>query len=618
MKKVPFIFILINMAFIAFGQTPKTPKAKNPVVPSNIIKFLPKAATIQTGTYIIKSAIGGKNMDVMWGENKNGAGIHLWDATGGDAQQFTIEPTNEASYYYIKTKWGRAVDVAGYNRNSGASLNTYDVHGGDNQKWQFFDIGNGYYNIMSKYGTYIDVQNANSASGTPIWMYSYSTADNIAQRWKLEKLVGLGGIRINPNNIVPIMATVYSNANFQGTNTTITATGRKSVTEIGLPFVNSIKVSWGYKAIVSYNTLGKGGVTNTNQMEIVGDRETLPIIKGKGGAYVNVSSVTAIEIVAYTPLSGFVDMHTHLMSHLSMGGKVMYGVPDENSFFLRGTQYRGFDVFKKECNDDVQVRGANFKNAFFNCNAIHGSPGTDNDCGDIIRSQSVNKLDEKYTKKFRTHLGKLEDHPHSGIENWPHWSSATHQQMWWEWIKRAKEGGLKVMVALGVQNSLLAKTAHAEEYIDDKSSVELQLREIRRFVMDHNDFMEIARTPQDLRRIVGSDKLAVILGVETEDIGNLTRRKHFNNENITIDQVREELRNLYDNYDVRYVFPIHVSNNIFGGAALYKDLFLLTSKYYTNNYPSVTEVSNEAISFKLARNSFEFPEGDLLKSRNLG
>lgn len=318
------------------------------------------------------------------------------------------------------------------------------------------------------------------------------------------------------------------------------------------------------------------------------------------------------------PLWGFVDMHTHLMSHLSMGGQIMYGVPDENSFFLKGSQYRGFDVFKKECNDDVQVRAGSFQNAFFNCNAIHGSPGSDNDCGDVIRSQTVNKLDEKYVKKFKTHLGAIEDHPHTGIDNWPHWSSATHQQMWWEWIKRAKEGGLRVMIALGVQNSLLAKTANAKDYVDDKSSVELQLREIKRFVSDHNDFMEIAKTPQDLRRIVKGNKLAVILGVETEDLGNLTRRKHFNNENITINNVREELRNLYDNYDVRYVFPIHVSNNIFGGAALYKDLFLLTSKYYTNDYPKVVEVANENISFKLNRNSFDFPEGDLLRTRDLG
>ena len=184
MKKI--LFVLLNLFYVlGNAQTPNINYNAN--VFSNI-KYVPKAATIQTGIYIIKSAIGGKNMDVINGNNANGVGLHLWDAHGGDTQQFTIEPTNEAGYYFIKTKWGRAVDVAGYNKNSGASLNTYDVHGQDNQKWKFIDVGNGYYNIQSKYGTYIDVRGGGSASGTQIWMSAYSTwGDNIAQRWKLEK-----------------------------------------------------------------------------------------------------------------------------------------------------------------------------------------------------------------------------------------------------------------------------------------------------------------------------------------------------------------------------------------------------------------------------------------------
>jgi hypothetical protein len=322
------------------------------------------------------------------------------------------------------------------------------------------------------------------------------------------------------------------------------------------------------------------------------------------------------------PLWGFVDMHTHLMSHLSMGGKVLYGAPDENSYFLRNTQYRGWDFFKpKTCNDDGPVRAGSFGYAFLDCNAIHGSPGlTDNTCGDIIRSQTVNKLEENYIKKFKTSLvfGDIDDHPHRGVDNWPHWSSATHQQMWWEWIKRAKEGGMRVMIALGVHNELLAKTANADEYIDDKSSVEVQLTEIKRFVNDHSDFMEIAKSAQDLRRIVQSNKLAVILGVETEDLGNLTRRKFFGRENITINEVRQELQNLYNNYDVRYIFPIHVTNNIFGGTALYKSTFLLASKYYTNEYPRILETNSDDIQFRLEKEKFDFPQSDALRTRDLG
>ncbi|QMU29093.1 membrane dipeptidase [Adhaeribacter radiodurans] len=291
-------------------------------------------------------------------------------------------------------------------------------------------------------------------------------------------------------------------------------------------------------------------------------------------------------------LKGFSDMHTHLMSHLSMGGKVMYGAPD-----------------------------GDMATALANCNPHHGGPGIFNMGGDFIRAEIVNKLDERYIyrKENKLHM----DHPHEGYPHfkyWPHWSSATHQQMWWEWIKRAHEGGLNVMVALAVHNTLINQAAAGigDRVWDDKASVELQLLEMRRFVARHFDFMEIAKTPADLRRIVMEGKLAVILGVETEDLGNLSRRRYFGQEAITIDKVKAEIQRLYDQFDVRYILPIHFSNNIFGGTALSRNLFLLSSKYYANIYPFPLESCGEGIGYKLEKEHFAFPSADALRSRNLG
>ncbi len=195
MKKV-FILLFTCTYFWAVAQK----DFKDDIAKVKVITT--KSAIVQQGNYIIKSAIEGKNMDVMWGENKNGAGIHLWDAVGNDAQTFTIEPSNESGYYHIKSKWGRALDVIGSSNASGASLQTYDLQGGNNQKWKFIDVGNGYYNIQSKLGTYIDVKGASSASGTQIWMSAYSNfGNNVAQRWKLEKtLIYIDYIPIFPTN----------------------------------------------------------------------------------------------------------------------------------------------------------------------------------------------------------------------------------------------------------------------------------------------------------------------------------------------------------------------------------------------------------------------------------
>jgi microsomal dipeptidase-like Zn-dependent dipeptidase len=323
-------------------------------------------------------------------------------------------------------------------------------------------------------------------------------------------------------------------------------------------------------------------------------------------------------------LKGYVDMHTHLMSHLAFGGKVLYGAPDENTLMLKGSIYRGWDLFKPTtCNEINEVPGS-VGRALSDCNAIHGGWGaTDNNCGNTIRAEIVNKVDKIYVFKQKNGVGDLGhiDHPHGGYPNfthWPHQSSVTHQQMWHEWIKRAYNGGLRVMVSLAVTNSLLAEAASADQYIDDKSSVELQLIEMRKFVQRHSDFMEIAKSPADLRRIVKANKLAVILGVETDDIGNLTRRSRFKNENISMLQIKGEISRLYYTYDVRYIFPVHMANNIFGGTAVNNNLFALSTKYYTNNYVEVIPSTGENIGYQIGNEDFGFPGAELLRTLNLG
>ncbi len=332
----------------------------------------------------------------------------------------------------------------------------------------------------------------------------------------------------------------------------------------------------------------------------------------------------------YKPrVRGYVDMHTHLMSHLAFGGKIMYGTPDPQAPALAGTFFRGSDISHSEqCNTSMEPAGS-MARALGDCNVVHGGWGMfDNNCGDPIRQQVVNDLDKNYI--FKTG-GLIPDHLHKDgagyphFKNWPHQSSVTHQQMWYEWLERAHKGGLNIMVALAENNSLLAKLAGAGEYIDDNSSIKLQLREIKNFVNRHSGFMEIAKSPEDALRIIKAKKLAVILGVETDDIGNFARRAKFGqHERITIEHVKAELKDLYNNYDVRYIFPIHVADNLFGGTAVYDTTLALSTKYYTNHFIEVESVRGRNIGYKHGKKRFdkddflnEFTQ-ELIKSRDLG
>lgn len=145
---------------------------------------------VEEGTYTIQSHMIDKNLDIQWGVNGNGVGLHLWPVNNDVAQQFTITESPENGYYYIRTVWGRALEIYGSDRSSGARLNTWDFHGGDNQKWRFIAVGGGYYNIQSKLGTYIDLAWGNTADGAPIHMSGYSTwGSNTAQRWRISRIL---------------------------------------------------------------------------------------------------------------------------------------------------------------------------------------------------------------------------------------------------------------------------------------------------------------------------------------------------------------------------------------------------------------------------------------------
>lgn len=253
-------------------------------------------------------------------------------------------------------------------------------------------------------------------------------------------------------------------------------------------------------------------------------------------------------------LRGFVDLHTHPLSNLGFGGKLLYGGVDVGSLM----------PVDSSCNHNV--RAANEQQALGNDNSTHGGWGLDNACGDSIRNAVISGFENGLhaAEDERAHGSGYPDFP-----LWPVWNDLTHQKMWVEWIRRAYAGGLRVMVALAVNNKTLGDmTAGPGDYpTDDKSSADLQITEIKSFVGRHTDFMAIAYNSSDLYRIVSANKLAVVIGVEIDHIGNLGVNKQPSDA-----EVIAEIDRLY-NEGVRYIFPIHLLDNAFGGAAAYNSIF---------------------------------------------
>ena len=278
-------------------------------------------------------------------------------------------------------------------------------------------------------------------------------------------------------------------------------------------------------------------------------------------------------------LTGFVDLHAHPMSHLGFGGKLIHGAPDVGSLMQAGTIWNG-----KGCNQSARP-AANIAEALGTCYATHGGRDeTRNTCGNDLRQTVIGNMETEiqpgptcgqYNAGYPT------------FENWPKYNYVTHQQMYVDWIKRAYDGGQRVLVALALNNHTVARGIDGVPPYDDKASADLQIEELKKFVGRHKEWMEIADSSAALRRIVGrDDKLAIIIGAELDDIGSFNWESN-RDVTVTYEKIRQEIRRLHSK-GVHYIFPVHLIDNLFGGTAVYEDEFNFANRFHWGQWWHLT------------------------------
>lgn len=230
----------------------------------------------------------------------------------------------------------------------------------------------------------------------------------------------------------------------------------------------------------------------------------------------------------------------------------------------------------KTCNL-MNTRAGNIGDALGTCASTHGGwDAMSNTCGDEWRNFVIGKF-ASMAKHTLTHDGPAREETPT-FARWPKWNDVNHQQMWIDWVKRAHDGGLRVMVALAGNSITLAGAIAGNAPFDDRSAGDIQLDEMQEYAKRNSGFVEIAKSAADLRRIVGQDKLAIVPGVELDHLGGFGN----NSPQPTADQVRAEIRRLYRK-GARYVLPIHAANNSFGGTALYESMFLFANLFQTGS-----------------------------------
>jgi Membrane dipeptidase (Peptidase family M19) len=265
-------------------------------------------------------------------------------------------------------------------------------------------------------------------------------------------------------------------------------------------------------------------------------------------------------------LTGYVELHAHPLSNVGFGGKLVYGGPDIGSLLPADP----------DCNS--KVRATSMQQALGHDRSTHGGWAPfKNPCGDSIREQVIHIV-----QKANNAADENSDaHGFPEFTDWPVWNDLTHQKMWIDWIKRAYDDGLRVMVALSVNNKTLADAVcgPCDGPTDDKASADLQIAEIKGLVSRHNEFMEIALTADDLARINKANKLAVVLGMEVDNFGNFNLLGTPPSDA----QIKAEIDRLFAE-GVRYMFPVHLLDNKFGGTATYVDLFNFSTEREDGHY----------------------------------
>ncbi|MEE3469731.1 MAG: endo-1,4-beta-xylanase [Butyrivibrio hungatei] len=92
------------------------------------------------GYITLKSGLGEFMLDVVYGEDKNGTNVQIYDAVGHDAQQFMLKPTKKSGVYIVATKASKGtknLDVYQHKTSDGTNVCQWKHNGNANQQWVF-------------------------------------------------------------------------------------------------------------------------------------------------------------------------------------------------------------------------------------------------------------------------------------------------------------------------------------------------------------------------------------------------------------------------------------------------------------------------------------------------
>lgn len=257
---------------------------------------------------------------------------------------------------------------------------------------------------------------------------------------------------------------------------------------------------------------------------------------------------------------GFADLHVHVSSHQAMGGlrkqvRPLWGVPGGNV-----TLYG-------------QTPGAIWRDIPA-CNGYNHRPIVASSWEGFLGAGTIGGMSGGIPKEVSAEaIWALFLHGTGGanIKRQAQFRDGFHQQHHITAIRRAYDGGLRLMGALANQSEFLELMLGGVQQDGDRLYVQLTdehdlVRAHVCFVQElarlNADWMEVATSADHAQRIIANNKLAIVIGLELPDTGHLVP-------GATPEQEVDELYRL----GVRQITLIHGADNTLGGTQVFQDVY---------------------------------------------
>jgi microsomal dipeptidase-like Zn-dependent dipeptidase len=230
---------------------------------------------------------------------------------------------------------------------------------------------------------------------------------------------------------------------------------------------------------------------------------------------------------------GFADDHVHITANLRAGGRVIYGEPFDRNGVAAAL---GHDARE------------------------HGGDGSRDVVGNLLRGEGPTATHD--TGGWPTFAG------------WPRYDTLTHQQVYWVWLKRTWQAGLRLVVAQTVEDDELCRVQKRRSHsCSEPLAIAQQVRVLRglqRYVDRRSGgrgrgFFRLVYTPRQARSVIERGKLAVVIGVESSNPFGC--RLQHGRSACTARDVDRGLA-AYHRLGIRSLFIAHWFDNAFAGAAL--------------------------------------------------